>query len=524
MKKIISLVLSLIMVLSVASIGLTAFADDGKSGYCGADGDNLAWSLNDGVLTISGTGDMENFSDDGNLADRMVPWHNVYAPDETIKEVVIEPGVTSIGGEAFYELKALEKVTIPDTVTKIGWWAFYRCSKLTDITIPENVTFIGERAFSLTGVSEMNLPKIVKISDYAFESSALEKITLGDNVEEIGISAFLNSKYYKNENNWEDGALYIGNAFIAFNDTDAKSYSVKEGTRIIGKWAFQKYRMALEEITLPSSLEVLPMSTFDTLLFKYKDSGKYDIFIPENVKKVVNDYHFGNYINSIKVSAKNTVYDSRNNCNAIIETKKNRMIIACNKTTIPNTVKTIGSNAFYGINEKEYLYIPKSVVRVEAYAFGLMSKLRAVYYAGSSNDWKKIRITYQKGEKESYKYADSDYSTNDVLYYTLRYYNCTPIKVKQLTKGKKSFTVKYNKLGSANGYQIKYSTDKNFKNDVHYVSVKGNKTFKRTIKGLKSNKKYYVRVRGWRVEKRNNINKGKNIYSNWSTVKTVTTK
>ena len=106
----------------------------------------ITWNLSDdGTLTISGTGDMPSFHYDYSTYSTDVPW---YSKRTTIKKVVIEKGVTSIGNYAFYECLSLKSITIPSSVTSIGESAFYSCSCLTSITIPNSVTSIGECAFS----------------------------------------------------------------------------------------------------------------------------------------------------------------------------------------------------------------------------------------------------------------------------------------------------------------------------------------------------------------------------------------
>jgi len=92
-------------------------------------------------------------------------------------------------------------------------------------------------------------------------------------------------------------------------------------------------------------------------------------------------------------------------------------------------------------------------------------------------------------------------------------------KIKKLIKGKKRFTVKWKKVSGINGYQIQYSTKKNFKKKYRKtVTVKKAKITKKTIKKLKAKKKYYVRVRTYKL-----VN-GKRVYSKWSAKKTVKTK
>ena len=99
----------------------------------------ITWTLSDdGTLTISGT-DMPDYSYSN------APWNSQRGK---IKKVVIEEGVTNIGGGVFRECTGLTSVTIPNSVTSIGSSAFSGCSGLTSVTIPNSVTSIGSSAFT----------------------------------------------------------------------------------------------------------------------------------------------------------------------------------------------------------------------------------------------------------------------------------------------------------------------------------------------------------------------------------------
>ena len=126
MKQIYILLIALLM-------GLSANAE--KSGSCGP---NLKWELaNDGVLTITGEGEMTDYS-----YSNRIPWYGQH-----IKRIIIGDSITTIGGRAFYNCSALTSVTIPNSVTTIGGYAFDGCSALTSVTIPNSVTTIGNAAF-----------------------------------------------------------------------------------------------------------------------------------------------------------------------------------------------------------------------------------------------------------------------------------------------------------------------------------------------------------------------------------------
>ena len=107
-----------------------------SSGSCG---ENVTYTLTDaGVLTISGTGPMTDFTN-ANPS----PFWNVSA----ITSVVIKEGVTSVGQYAFYNCSEIASVSLPSTVTSIGNNAFYQCYKLASIDLPEALTNLGSYAF-----------------------------------------------------------------------------------------------------------------------------------------------------------------------------------------------------------------------------------------------------------------------------------------------------------------------------------------------------------------------------------------
>ena len=113
-------------------------------------GNNISWVLEDGTLTISGTGDMLHYTDPNGWLDPTNPmldgytWH--YNGNDIIS-IVVEEGITSLEEIAFHGLKNLSQVTLPTSLTKIGGAAFAFCPALERITIPENVSEIGIDAF-----------------------------------------------------------------------------------------------------------------------------------------------------------------------------------------------------------------------------------------------------------------------------------------------------------------------------------------------------------------------------------------
>lgn len=135
------------------------------SGKCGK---NVSYSISDdGVLTISGTGAMNNFTYERDISD--CPWHGVrYA----LKKIVVKEGVTSIGSYAFSFDLSVTDVTLPSSLKAIGNDAFLGCHGLTSVVIPEGVTSIGAYAFwRCTSLQTITVPaSATKFGDHAFDT------------------------------------------------------------------------------------------------------------------------------------------------------------------------------------------------------------------------------------------------------------------------------------------------------------------------------------------------------------------
>ena len=145
-RKIASIFLALAMILSL--IPGTVFAGEGTgdtpaslsdtivdSGTFGEDGDNLTWSLSsNGTLTINGTGGMGY----------QTPWMSYR---DSIKSLVVEEGVTTVGRSAFSGCDQLTSATLPTSLTEIGQSAFLGCFNLEKICLPDTLNAIGDNAF-----------------------------------------------------------------------------------------------------------------------------------------------------------------------------------------------------------------------------------------------------------------------------------------------------------------------------------------------------------------------------------------
>ena len=213
------LFLSIVMLLSMAN----AFAQSGTTGP-------LTWNLNGGTLTISGSGAMPNYS--GTSA----PW---YSYSSSIKSVVIENGVTSIGSYAFYLNKFIKLVEIPNSVISIGNYAFYRCDSLLSVEIPSLVTTIGERTFeqciSLTSIEIPNL--VTTIGNYAFYGcSSISSVEISNSLATIPTEIFRNC-------------------------TSLTSVNIPSSVTFIAAFAFENCN-SLASLKIPSSVTFIASNVF----------------------------------------------------------------------------------------------------------------------------------------------------------------------------------------------------------------------------------------------------------------------
>ena len=382
MKKIISLLLSLTMLLSIVSVvDFSAYADTLTTGKCGK---NVTYSLDTstGVLTISGTGDMENYN--YNNYEK-----NPFYKKSNIKTVIIKNGVTSIGDYTFRDCTSLKSVTIPDSVTSIGRCAFDDCTSLTSITIPDSVTSIGDFAFSgCTSLTNVTIPdSITSIGDNAFYNcKSLSSVTIPDSVTSIGSEAFENCKSLTsievsgNNKNYSslDGVLFNKDKskLITYPAGKADSeYAIPNSVTSIDYYAFNSCT-SLTSITIPNSVTSIGGSAFDGC------TSLASITIPNSVTSIG---YFA--FNSCTSLTSITIPDSVTS----IGEDAFRSCTSLTSITIPDSVTSIGRCAFDDCTSLTSITIPDSVTSIGSSAFYNCKSLTKVDYNGTVSQWKSIK-------------------------------------------------------------------------------------------------------------------------------------
>ena len=268
--------------------------------------------------------------------------------------------VTSIGDYAFLRCYGLTSITIPNSVTSIGKTAFFYCYGLTSITIPNSVMSIGDYAFSdcygLTSVTIGNSVTSVGNSAFAYCYS-LTSITIPNSVTSIG-----------------DGVFYKCSSLTSIVVEEGNSiYDSRDNCNAIIKTATNTLIIGCQNTTIPNSVTSIGDYAFADCY------GLTSITIPESVTSIGEDaFAFCSGLTSIIVEDTNSTYDSRDNCNAIIETATNTLVVGCQTTIIPNSVTSIGSGAFYGCSGLTSITIPNSVMSIGDYAFAFCSGLTSI--------------------------------------------------------------------------------------------------------------------------------------------------
>lgn len=388
-----------------------------KAAYSGKCGDNLTWTFQEstGVLKISGTGIMS-------FSGEPAPWSDY---SSKILKVEIGDDITNIEHGAFQDCINLTSVSLSNGIINIGGYAFYGCINLSEVELPQSIKIVDEFAFGNCAFRNLHVPaSLTEIGDGAFAvACGLLHISVDENNPVYDDGGYSNGIFETTTNTLVTGGIntiipetitIIGNNAFQ-NCTDMTSIDLHDNITQIGKGAFG-YCSNLKSIALPDSLKFI-----DQVAFCY--SGLTSVTTPEkmdsiawlafhncknltdvalNSRAICANGLFGGcselksiiigadvkYINSsgnffdrlfgnntspqnvkILVDKNNTVYDSRENCNGIIETETNTLIQGYDMTIIPKSITRIGHAAFKGCNSITSICIPENISELGEHAF-----------------------------------------------------------------------------------------------------------------------------------------------------------
>ena len=303
-KRIISILLAVCLIFGLLPVGV--FAANPTSGTCGP---NAKWSydFSTKTLTISGSGDMDDYSHLRNNSYKPRPWMSY---QKEIENIVICDGITSIGQEAFGSnwgggiFENLHSISIAPTVKKIGAEAFMYAQKLESIDLPDGLKSIGDSAFSITGIKTIRIPASVEILEHSTDSASESGWFFWcRNLESINVDA--GNKKYRSV----DGVLFAGNTLLRYPAAKAdRTYTVPDGTVQIAFGAFED-ACALTSLSVPASVKKIEAVAFNNC------SSLQNATLAEGITKVSSTaFAYGTALTSLVIPASVTDFTSNVYC------------------------------------------------------------------------------------------------------------------------------------------------------------------------------------------------------------------
>ena len=299
---------------------------------------------------------------------------------------IIPDGVTTISNYAFYGCSGLTSITIPNSVAKIGMYAFSGCDGLQSVTVDLREPLILENGVFSNYNATLYVPKRSKeayaAADYWKEfKEIVEDETLKGAPFRVGDTFTADGVTYK-VTSIDPMEVQVGDGIAAIDKSIEGAYEIPAtvtgadenvySVTAIGGSAFSGFH-DMTSVTIPNSVTSIVGGIDHSGYFfggAFENCGLTTLTIPSSVTSIGDGAFAGcSDLVSIVVEEGNTVYDSRDNCNAIIEKDDMHLIAGCKNTIFPDGVIGIGGGAFMGCIGLTSLDIPNSVTYISDYAF-----------------------------------------------------------------------------------------------------------------------------------------------------------
>ncbi len=309
------------------------------------------------ITLTKGTGEMNDDSDFNYVS---TPW---YISKDSIKEIILEDGITSIGNYAFKDCTGLTSITIPGSVTSIGSSAFSGCTGLMSITIPDGITSISDSTFyGCSGLTNITLPdSITSIGSSAFSGcTGLTNVKIPNSVTSIGSSAFSGCSRLTNVKIPNSVTSISSSAFSGCSGLT--SVTLPNSITSIGNSAFLGCT-GLTGITIPDSVTRIGSSAFQGC------TGLTSITIPDSVTSISSRAFYD--CKTIYYNAKNAITDSS-------------AFYSAEKIIVGDTVQTIPNDFARDCDNIKSITIASSVVKIGNDAFNHCDNLESVTFMGDN--------------------------------------------------------------------------------------------------------------------------------------------
>lgn len=279
---------------------------------------------------------------------------------DAIKErFVIKEDTRLIASAAFPINSMLKFLTIPNSVTSIGDWAFSSCLSLTSIIMPDNIQRLGINIFD--SCQSLQIICVPQEKKGAYCRMGLEKYC----------DFILEGEYIEQE---------IDDINYRLNNYTLTAEVIQRAEGYIGSIIIPSYVVYQKATYVVTKIEgILIEEDYSHIIGPFVNCQELtSIFIPDTVT-YIGEAIFDNCISlsSIEVAPDNHKYDSRSNCNAIIETSTDTLIAGCKNTIIPNNIKTIASSAFSASTPTTIIF-PKTLHKICHGAFCECAQLNTI--------------------------------------------------------------------------------------------------------------------------------------------------
>lgn len=358
--RILSLILT--MALVVTMMPMNVFAADNEvetdvvldesayiaSGKCG---DTVEWTLgNDNVLTISGTGEMADYT-----WTNFVPTTPWYDYKTSIKKIVVSDGIISIGASAFYELSYVTEVELSNDILVLGKYAFHGCYNLDEIDLPDSLQYIASDCFSCCfDLTSIDIPEsVTRIGSYAFYAcDELKDVNLPSNISSLEAATFRGCESLEGIEIPENITTIGASCF--YECTALKTVAIPQKVESIGSGAFSGCT-SLESVTIPDTVNTIGSEAFRNC------TSLANINLPTEIEELSSKLFYGcTSLEEIKVP------------DSVISIKSNAFYNCTNlgNVVLPSNLTDIGERAFYNCTKLNCIFIPESVTKIGTKAYG----------------------------------------------------------------------------------------------------------------------------------------------------------